>query len=208
MGDLQEYERTPLNEVREKIIAQLKLNFAHDNINDVEFEHRVEAVHAATSKMELIQIVRDLPKFQDEQSSAADTSPVRINRGRVQETDTMVAILGGTERKGVWRPARKTTMFAFMGGMELDFTEAELPPGVTEISVFAMMGGCDIRVPPGLHVEVRGIPILGGIENNSRGVGDNPGEPVLRIKAVVFMGGVEINVYEDNKKKKRKPDKW
>ncbi len=82
-----------------------------------------------------------------------------------------------------------------MGGVELDFTEAELPPGLTELNIFAVMGGCDIKVPAGLDVEVTGVPILGGVENNSRG-NTGSGGPLLRIRAFVVMGGVEVKVSE------------
>lgn len=193
MGDLQEYERVPLIEMRERIVTQLKLNYAHDNLDDVEFEKRVEAAHAATSKRELIEVIRDLPKFEEQSPEEDDRSPIRINRGRVQETDTMAAILGGTERKGVWRPARRSNIIAVMGGVDLDFSEAELPPGETVVSIFAVMGGCDIYVPEELNVEVQGIPILGGIENHAKGGSGGTG-PLLRIKAFVLMGGVDIKV--------------
>jgi len=189
MGDLQEYERVPLIEMRERIINQLKLNFAHDNLNEAEFERRVESAHAATSKLELVEVVRGLPRYDESTGIPAERNSVVINHGRVEESDTMVAIFSGVDRKGVWRPARRTTMVAIMGGLELDYTEAEFPPGVTEIKIFACMGGCELTVPPDLTVEVKGIPIFGGIDNGSKGTG---GDPTLRITAVAVMGGVEI----------------
>lgn len=195
MGDLQEYDRVPLVEMREQIMTQLKLNYAHDNIDETEFERRIEVVHAAVSKLQLLEIVRDLPKFDDETQKPEETSLVKINRGRVQETDTMVAILSGSDRKGVWRPAKKTNAITLMGGLELDFREAEMPPGETEISLVAIMGGCDIIVPPDLNVEVRSLPILGGVDNHARGNSGLDG-PTLRINAFVLMGGVDIKVKE------------
>jgi hypothetical protein len=197
MGDLQEYDRMPLVEMRERIMTQLKLNFAHDNIDEAEFERRIDAVAEASSKRELAELVRDLPVLEDSESPDESTSPVKLNRGRVQESDAMFAILGGTDRKGVWRPARKTSVVAFMGGIDLDFTQAEMVPGTTEISIFTLMGGVDIKVPPELDVEVTGIPILGGIDNHSRG---NTGTgPLLRVKVLAIMGGVDIKVAKKKK---------
>ena len=189
MGDLQEYERVPLIEMRERIISQLKLNFAHDNLNEAEFERRVEIAHAATSKLELVEVVSGLPRYDESSGIPAERNSVVTNQGRVEESDTMVAIFSGVDRKGVWRPARHTTMVAIMGGLELDYTEAEFPPGVTEIKIFACMGGCELTVPPDLTVEVKAIPIFGGVDNRSKGTG---ADPTLRITAVAVMGGVEI----------------
>jgi hypothetical protein len=197
MFDLEEYGRVPINQVREKVVEQLKLNFAHDNIDDKELEERLEQADRATSKKQLLAVVEDLPALDDASagSGAAQVAGVAINRGKVPETATLVSILSGTERKGRWLPARYTNGIAFMGGMELDFRYAEFPPGVTEINFFCLMGGAELTVPPGLNVEVHGIPILGGIENKADSR-PNPAAPTLRIKALVIMGGLEIKAKE------------
>ncbi len=98
MRDLQEYDHISLIEARERVVNQLKLNYAHDNIDEKELERLIEAAHAAGGKHELMEIIRDLPRFDDEERAAEanDAPPVRLNRGRVSEHDTMIAILGGT----------------------------------------------------------------------------------------------------------------
>ena len=195
MFELQEYGKVPIDQVREKIVEQLKLNYAHDNIDEKEFEDRLEKAQSATSKRQLVTLLEDLAVFEDELDPATkgELVGVKVNRGKVQETATLVAILGGSDRKGVWRPARYTNTIVLMGGVDLDFTDAEMPPGVTEMNVFCMMGGVDIKVPPGLNVEVHGVPILGSFENHARGVGAE-GQPLLRIKGLVVMGGIEVKV--------------
>ena len=107
----------------------------------------------------------------------------------------MAACLGGVERKGVWTPARKTVAIAVMGGLDLDFREAVLGPGVTEVTVFAFMGGTDIIVPPGLNVDSDGIAILGGWEHGpGRDADTDPEAPTLRITGVTVLGGLDIKV--------------
>lgn len=189
-----------LVEVREKIVEQLQLNFAHDNVDERELEVRLENAHTASTKADLASIVADLPYFDPEGGTVGGrrVSNIKLNTGPVKESASLVAILSGSDRKGVWRPARRMNSFVFMGGMDLDFTEAEMPPGVTEINVFAMMGGLDIYVPPGMDVEMEGIPILGGIDNAARNAGGEG--PTLRIRAVVIMGGIDVKVKEPGKK--------
>lgn len=202
MSDLQEYQEPPKPAMREEVIDQLKLNFAHGNIEVEEFESRLEKANSVQTKYALVALVSDLPVIRDESSgSQVSQSSIHMNLGNVQESANLAGILSGVTRKGVWRPARRTNILTFMGGVDLDYTDAEIPPGVTEINAFCALGGVDIKVPDGINVEVDGIPILGGIDNRTSGVTD-PSLPTLRIKAFIIMGGLEIK--ESRKSKKRR----
>jgi len=120
----------------------------------------------------------------------------------------MLAVLGGTVRKGRWIPARQNYAFSIMGGMTLDFREALLPPGETEVWVFTAMGGADIIVPPGLPVECDGMAILGGFDHREdASVSADPNAPLLRIHGLAVMGGVDVTVRypgETNREAKRR----
>ena len=203
MRELQEYDRTPFVQVREIIIDQLKLNFAHDNLIETEFEIRLEKANAAATKQELLVLVEDLPRLSDDgaQSTALTSSSVALNSGQVQEMGSMFSILGGTTRKGLWRPARNTQAVSVLGGIDLDYTEAEMPPGVTELNVFCLLGGVEIKVPPGINVEVHALPILGGVDNKSEQSGSSE-DPVLRVRAITILGGVDIKTKKAKRKKR------
>jgi hypothetical protein len=57
------------------------------------------------------------------------------------------------------------------------------------------MGGAEIIVPPGLTVESDGIAILGGFEHlEDVAVKEDPAAPVLRLKGLALMGGVDVNI--------------
>lgn len=81
-----------------------------------------------------------------------------------------------------------------MGGAGLDFREALLPPGETEITIIAIMGGAEIIVPPGMRVDCQGIAIMGGFDHMDEAVNLDPSAPVLKITGFALMGGVEIQV--------------
>ena len=113
----------------------------------------------------------------------------------VAERQIIVGIMGGAEKKGVWTPARQTYVVALMGGVELDFREARMPPGVTEVIVFAVMGGAEIVVPPGVHVDMNGFALMGGFgQTGYAPPPTDPNAPVLRIGGFALMGGVEVNI--------------
>ena len=97
------------------------------------------------------------------------------------------------------------------------------PPGVTEVNIFAIMGGAQIIVPPGVHVDMSGFALMGGFgqsgyappptdpnatvlriggfalmggfgQTGSAPLPTDPNAPVLRIGGFALMGGVEVNI--------------
>lgn len=70
---------------------------------------------------------------------------------------------------------------------------------MTEVTVFALWGGVDIIVPPGLQVECSGAGIMGAFERTPDELADasvassDPGSPVLRVNGVALMGGVDVS---------------
>lgn len=193
----------PLKHTRDVTIDALMEHFANDVMEIDEFERRVEAAHAARTSEELRALLHDLPGNANLPTLAGrETLPdeARIpsyqvtTASNVKETEFILAMMGGGSRGGRWRPARKNTVVTIMGGAELDFREAVLGPGVTEVQVFALFGGTEIIVPPGMNVEVSGLAIMGGFDHQTdESVHHDPGAPTLRITGVACMGGVDVN---------------
>ncbi len=189
----------PLTQSRQVTIEALCEHFANDAMEVEEFERRVEAVHRATTSEQLKELLRDLPggNLPTAASRAPAPAPPRshgvTDAAHVKESQVVLAILGGSSRKGSWTPARTNYAVAVMGGTELDFREAQMPPGVTSVQVFAMWGGVEIIVPPGMRVESHGIGLMGGFDHAQDGGADvDPDSPVLRITGLAVMGGVDI----------------
>lgn len=186
---------------RQKAIDALCEHFASDNLSVEEFERRVDRAHRAESDAELRSLLADLPSdnlpAQTNSTSVPEASrrAASLPSARVKERGWMVAALGGVERKGRWIPARQNYGVAVMGGIHLDFREALLPAGVTEVWLFTLMGGAEIVVPPGLSVESDGIAILGGFEHREEAsLQSDPEAPVLRLRGLALLGGVEVNI--------------
>jgi DUF1707 SHOCT-like domain len=195
MGEVPGPPRRTLTAVRNEVIERLKLNYAHGNLDEEELEARLSEATAAETNGELRLLIEDLPDIQEGAAAtpALSSTGVRLNQGPVREAATLVAVMSGTVRKGLWRPPRSMRAVAFMGSVDLDFTQAEMPPGITEITAFTLMGGVNIKVPPGLNVEMSGFPFMGGFEDHTEGMID-PSAPTLRVRGVAVMGGVEVRV--------------
>jgi len=194
--------------LRESALEALTEAFAGDVIEVEEFERRAELVHRAESPAELRTLLEDLP--------SAETRPVPLNdagrpsrtgrgglpspsRGRLpdgvqDETNLVFSVLSGATRTGRWIPARRNTAVAFMGGIELDFREAHLPPGETQVNCFSVMGGIDIIVPPDVVVVSTGFGFMGGFDHRAQNAELPEDAPILRITGFAFMGGVDVSV--------------
>jgi hypothetical protein len=164
-----------------------------------EFERRVDSAHSAVTAEELRELLRDLPGTNLPAAPGALTAPAHprgysvTTRDQVKERGLSVALLGGISRSGRWSPARTNHVIAVMGGAEIDFREAVMGPGVTEVQIFTLWGGVEVIVPPGMNVESHGIGIMGGFEHSPDRPAD-PNAPTLRVAGLAVMGGVEITV--------------
>lgn len=182
---------------REYTIARLCEHFAHDHLETRELEELIDRAHHAQTLAALDNLLAGLPELAPDATPDGSTAPALP----VERNQVVVAIMGGAERKGPWRPAQNVHVVAVMGGAELDFREANLGPGVTNVFVIAIMGGVEILVPPNLRVESNGIGVMGGFGHVAREPHPTTTGPVLRISGIALMGGVEIM----EKKGKEKP---
>jgi hypothetical protein len=183
---------------RERIIETLCTHFAADHLSVEEFERRVDVATRSNALPDLHALVSDLPAASVHAPPAAvpaarpgaDPDPMAPPRAR----QFVLSLMGGTERRGAWRPASRIMVFTAMGGTVLDFRDVLMNPGVTEIDIFCVMGGVEIIVPPQLAVEANGFAIMGGWDSSAQTAPYDPARPLLRLNGLAVMGGVEVQV--------------
>ena len=181
----------PLATERESVVQALSEHFARDRLSLTEFEQRLERAYSLTSADQLRSLVADLPLGQGTPLTPEAVPPL-VPLSDVPPRGAVFAVMGGAERGGSWIVPRQLKVVAVLGGVELDLREARFGAGVTDIEIFALMGGVSIVVPPGVRVESMGAAFMGGFELKA---GDasalSPAHPVLRLSGLVVMGGVE-----------------
>jgi hypothetical protein len=195
MSDESSQQLVPLKRERENVVKVLIDQYAADNLTVEEFEMRLDSAYAASTMEQLEGLLAGLPVLASQSDAAGIPSVQRAPAESVREHGFQIAIMGGYEKKGEWTPPRKLQSLAIMGGAGLDFREARMPPGVTEVNILAIMGGAEILVPPGLAVETHGFGFMGGFEGvDQAGVDTDPDAPRLVIRGLAIMGGVEVTV--------------
>jgi hypothetical protein len=176
---------------RETAVGRLRVAGGEGRLTLEELAERVELADAARTRGELDALTADLPETGRRFVPAAPEPQKQRN--------WIVAVMGGAERKGRWRLARRTNVVTVMGGAELDLREAEIADEVV-ITAITVMGGIGIVVPEGVSVELGGFALMGGNGGPRDKVPPLPDAPVVRVRAFSLMGGVSVE-----RKKPRKP---
>lgn len=165
---------------RDRTLATLNEAAAEGRLTLEEMTGRVDGALTARTRGELATVISDLP-------AAAVAPPARR-----KPTRWLVGILGGMDRAGRWRIARRCWIVNIMGGCDLDLRGATVEDRDTEIVVFSLMGGSTIVVPEGLDVDLGGFAILGGNSLESPGVAPAADAPSVRVRAYSLMGGTDV----------------
>ncbi|HEX8849081.1 MAG TPA: DUF1707 domain-containing protein [Gemmatimonadaceae bacterium] len=180
--------RAPTNERREEVAQLLARGFAEDALTLDQFEERVAAVWRAGSESELSALVADLRREPALPAPAAPPLPVAPKRVRV--------VLGNHERGGALELPARLDISVLLGNAELDFRDATIPAGVTEIAIDVLLGNVEITLPAGVSVENHGIGILGTFE--CRPPAGAPRRGAVRITGRSTLSAVTIRFAEPN----------
>ncbi|MFK4222956.1 DUF1707 domain-containing protein [Streptomyces sp. NPDC019890] len=191
---------------RERVAERLRDAVAEGRLDMEEFEQRLEAAYTARTHGELEPLVSDLPAGTAAAAPAlaAGSGAWAQRVGGPPTSKVAFAFWGGFGRKGTWTVARRFTSVTMMGGGELDLREARFEDRETVIRCFAVMGGVQIVVPPGLNVEVSGIGFMGGFgEHGSVESAPDPAAPRVKITGFALMGGVGVERKRTRAEKQR-----
>ena len=106
----------------------------------------------------------------------------------------LAAIGGGRELTSRATALRSASALAVMGGVEIDLREATLDAAGATLDITAVLGGVEVKVPPGWAVDVEMRGALGGVEARVTDPEDAPaGAPTLHVRTNTWLGGVEIS---------------
>jgi hypothetical protein len=139
---------------------------------------------------------------------SADPTPLH------DDEETVYSVLRSVTRFGPWEPPETMRLVSVMGHIALDYQEADLPLGVTEVECQVFMGSVEITVPDDVDVELTGSVFMGSVETtggNGRGrwrrrareflLGEGPDErdekverPLLSVHCSGAMGSVDVKL--------------
>ena len=170
---------------REATVERIREACADGRLTMEEMSDRSDIAYRARTVAELSVLTRDLPA-----DRTPAQRPVAVTVGGDEPKDSFIAVFSGSERKGHWRVPRRSKAVAVFGGVALDLREAEFTARETYMTVTAVFGGVEIKVPEGVEVHLTGWAAFGGKASK---VGPaRPGAPVLHLRCQIAFGGVEV----------------
>jgi predicted membrane protein len=100
-------------------------------------------------------------------------------------------VFSGSELASHSKQFQGGSISAIFGGAEVDLRDAT-PAHDAQLDVFTAFGGVEVKVPEGWQVDVKGLPLFGGIENVTVKDTVAADAPRLSVSATVLFGGLEI----------------
>jgi len=195
-------EDRPIENLREEVIDTLIYNYSHGVISSEAFERRLDQAMASKSHQEIFDLTADLDKTTDSEFTSQKERQFNVNYAAsdIDETETIVNILGGSSRSGQWKVPSEIRIITIFGGADIDFTDAIFTTPNVTIKTLCLFGGTDISVPEDINVISKAFCILGGIDNSAPSIASRQA-PTLTIEGLVMFGGLDIKIKRTIKEK-------
>ncbi|HLK29845.1 MAG TPA: DUF5668 domain-containing protein [Puia sp.] len=104
------------------------------------------------------------------------------------------AVFGSAKKVIISKNFKGGDITCFMGGCEIDFTQADMThPAVLDMTLF--FGGGKIIVPSDWQVNNQITPVFGGVDDKRRQPLTTNSDKILILKGTCFFGGFEIKNY-------------
>jgi hypothetical protein len=188
-------EDRPIEQVKEEVIDVLIHNYSHGIISNEAFERRLDAVIATSSHQEMVDQIQDLDAAPDDtlKKHKEQQFSVHYSQAPAEDSETLVNILGETERSGVWIVPKEIRLFTILGGSTLDFTDARFTSSNVTVKVMSILGSDKIFVPENVNVLSKAFCILGSSKNKAPSVASLHA-PTINIEGVVILSELSIKL--------------
>lgn len=195
-------EDRPIETVKEEVIDVLVHNYSHGYISNEAFERRLDNVIETTFHKVMVDQISDLEAAPDDTVKKHKESQFSVNysENEAVKTDTLVNILGSSDRSGIWSVPREIKIFSLLGGSTIDFTDARFSSPNVTIKVFSILSGDKIFVPENVNVVSKAFCILGSVENKAPSLATKQ-SPTITIEGFVLLSDLKIRIKTTIKEK-------
>lgn len=185
---------------REAVAERLREAAGDGRLDLDELQERLDRTFAAKTYGQLVPLVSDLPEgagfAAEAEREEQDQPPVVITGGG-----------GGDVRKGYWKVPPRILVRGGIGGVKLDFTQAELRGRSVEIQAHGEVGGVVLVLPEGWNFELDHSEAgLSGVTNKATRP-PTPGAPTVHAHCSGGIGGIVVrypNWWEQRQLRKKR----
>lgn len=186
-------EDRPIETVKEEVIDTLIHNYSHGYISNEAFERRLDTVIETTSHQVMVDQIADLEASPDDTVKKHKESQFSVNytTQEAEKTDTIVNILGSSDRSGVWTVPREIKIFSILGGATIDFTDARFSSPNVTVKLVSVLSGDKIYVPESVNIVSKAFCILGSVENKAPSIASHQA-PTVTIEGLVLLSSLDV----------------
>jgi hypothetical protein len=170
---------------RERAATRLHEALSEGRISVAELEERLTVVYAAKYEADLVPPLADLPGGRLDVGPAAAVAPAG-------EPVVLRAGMSSIKRGGEWSVPAKLRVESGMGGVVLDFVEADNPHPVVEIELELGAGSAKILVPDEATANVDGVVASMGSVKSKVPSRPRAGVPHFVVTGRAGMGSVVV----------------
>ncbi|MFG2500326.1 DUF1707 domain-containing protein [Streptomyces sp. NPDC048441] len=180
---------------RDRTADILREALAEGRLTAEEHGERIDGVYRAKTMGELEPLVSDLPAARGASSgvsAAHEPAPSRPSDGVVPPVadENLVAVFSSSVRKGRWRVARRTHVYAIFGNVEIDLSEAIFEQRQVVIKAVSVFGNVEISVPENISLRGNGTGVLGNFEVETLDSAEQDA-PVVFVDGFAVLGNIE-----------------
>lgn len=187
----------PLKKIREEVIDQLVMNYAHQEITLAAFEKRLDLAIDSDDREVILEQVADLELKADSDYQKTKAEKLAEDRhffdSGGDNHEKMFRMLSTTTQKGPWVVEEKTSVTSILSDVTLDFTEAIFKTPVVHIKYFSLLTHDTILVPEGVRVVCKNTNFISSISSRVFGSADENAQTIV-IHGKTIMSTLDIKV--------------
>ncbi len=190
-------EDRPIKNIREEVIDQLVMNYAHQEITLEAFEKRLDLAIDTEDRNVLMEQVADLDltadnEYQERKSKKLSEDKHFFDDSSVNH-EKIVKVLSSSTQTGPWVVGERISITSVLSSFTLDFTDAIFNFPVVHIKLFGLLTDDTILVPPGIRVVCKASSILGSINSKVFGNADETA-PTIVIHGKSILSSLDIKI--------------
>ena len=190
-------EDRPLKKIREEVIDQLVMNYAHQEITLEAFESRLDLAMDTEDRSVLMEQVADLDLATDNQYQKTKAEKLSKDKYYFYEGhhEKITTVLSSSVQNGPWITGEKISVTSVLSDCTLDFTDAIFNFPVVHINMFSLLTHDTIYVSEGVRVVCKTANFLSSVNSKVFGSTDENAQTIIiHGKTILSAMDIEIRV--------------
>jgi len=197
-------EDRPVKKIREEVIDQLVMNYAHQEITLEAFENRLDLAIGTDDRNIILEQVADLDLDTDTEYQKRKAEELSKDKhffdSDSENQEKILKVLSSSTQNGPWVAGEKMSVTSILSDFTLDFTDAIFNSPVVHIKLFGLLSSNTLFVPEGVRVICRNSNFLSSSNSRLFGNADEQAQTII-IHGTSILSSVEIKVRVSMKEK-------